>query len=74
MTLAQSFSETCAQFQSKVERLAEISGLETLQVYALWHKYSQQCEFADQSALLWEFVEWYKKDLGGDMTRLRGAF
>lgn len=42
-------------------------------VYALWREYSRICGNGDQSPLLFEFVKWYEKQLGGDTAALRAA-
>lgn len=51
------------EFIKRIEELAGICGKTPLAFYALWRKYANDCEVSDQSALLSEFEEWYKKDL-----------
>ena len=67
------FAGTCIEFQQSIGRIATVAGKTTLEVYALWRKYSDTCQGSDQSALLGEFIEWHKPALGGDMTALRAA-
>ena len=59
-------------FQERIRKLATLCGMPIDSVYALWREYSDRCY--DQSALLWEFVEWYAEKLGGqDVPTLREA-
>ncbi len=60
-------TDTHATFQAKVGKLADLTGKAPEAIYELWRKYSAQCQVYDQSALLWEFVQWYKADLGADL-------
>lgn len=71
--LAQRFAATCAEFQANIERISSVSNLSPLAVFALWREYSKQCDTYDQSAILGEFVEWYKSKLGGNIDALRTA-
>jgi hypothetical protein len=71
--LARAFNGTCANFQERITRLSALSGKSELCVYDLWRRYAQQCEWADQSALLWEFIQWYAADLGGNKPALEQA-
>ena len=72
-TLRESFEGTTAEFQLRISRVAIVAGQNSLDVYALWRKYSGQCYASDQSPLLWEFVQWYAKQLGGDLPALARA-
>lgn len=58
-------------FQVTLARIAAVAGKDTLEVYALWRDYAEKCY--DQSALVWEFVQWYAMDLGGDVEALHSA-
>lgn len=68
-----SLNNTHTSFQSKIHLIGEVCGKAPEAVYALWRKYSASCDSADQSAILAEFVEWYRADLGGDAEALRAA-
>lgn len=50
-------------FITEIENIAARSGKCPAEVYALWRKYADECRGADQSAILSEFMEWYKRDL-----------
>ncbi len=56
-----SLARTAVGFQATLGRIATLTGLDVLTVYQLWRKYSDQC--VDQSAVLSEFLQWYRKDL-----------
>ncbi len=73
MNLEESFNHTCPEFQAAIGRFASIAGKPPLVVYRLWCEYSQECSGSDQSALLWEFIEWYRPQLGGNAQALREA-
>jgi hypothetical protein len=47
-----SLSHCHPTFIDEIQRLA-----------ALWRSYAAECQAADQSALLAEFQEWYRRDL-----------
>ena len=51
------------QFVAEIEAMAARADKTPGQVYALWRRYSAECQSADQSAILSEFLEWYKGDL-----------
>ncbi len=53
--------------------LPTVANLTTLVVYGLWRKYSQDCSNSDQSAILGEFIEWYREKLGGNRDALQAA-
>jgi len=71
--LRERFDHTHNTFQAKIMNIAHIAGEEPMQVYMYWRKYSQDCNWMDQSPLLIEFVEWYKDLLGGDIRALQAA-
>lgn len=50
-------------FVERINFLAAQCGKTNVQVYALWKKYAEDCRISDQSAVLPEFEDWYKKDL-----------
>lgn len=60
-------------FVARIERLAVIASSTAEAVYGLWREYSAKCQTSDQSALLGEFVEWYKEQLGGNSEALQEA-
>ena len=67
------FGNTHPNFQRAIQNIASVARMTAEDVYLLWRQYSTQCQNADQSALLSEFIEWYRKPLGGDLTALRAA-
>lgn len=58
-------------FQEKVAAIAAVAGQPAAQVFALWREYQAKC--GDQSAILFEFVKWYQRELGGDVLALISA-
>ena len=62
MTLEQ----THPNFRAKLARLALLAGKPVSDIYAAWVIYSEKCY--DQSALLWEFVQWNAEDMGWDVN------
>lgn len=63
MNLQERYDATAPEFRAEIERLATQAGKTPIAVFALWREYSNRCEIYDQSALLPEFAQWYKKDL-----------
>ena len=61
---------TCIEFQNKIKKIAEIANLTPEKVFVFWCEYSANCSGFDQSAVLFEFVQWYKDKLGGDQQKL----
>lgn len=72
-TPADEIAGTHSDFQARIKRIAAAADLESAAVFALWKEYSKNCQNSDQSALLAEFVEWYKEKLGGNSEVLRAA-
>lgn len=66
-------NETDKQFQADIARIAAVAGIEPEAVFALWEQYEKQCQSADQSAVLAEFIQWYEADLGEDHAALVDA-
>ena len=66
-------NETDPSFQAIIGRLAAVAGQTTDQVYSLWLEYERECQTADQSAVLPEFIQWYKTPLGGNKEQLEAA-
>ena len=62
-TLVVKFGNTCESFQSDICELARNNNKLTMQVYKWWREYSTDCQNYDQSAILWEFKQWYKDKL-----------
>jgi hypothetical protein len=58
-----SLSHCHPTFIDEIQRLAAQCGKTPEAVYALWRSYAAECQAADQSALLAEFQEWYRRDL-----------
>jgi hypothetical protein len=50
-------------FQKNITAVASVNGKTPDEVYALWRKYSSDCRDFDQSAILAEFLDWYRTDL-----------
>ena len=71
MSNEERFANTCQSFQAAIREIALACNKEPIKVYALWRKYCSQCEFSDQSPLLWEFAEWYAAELGKAATELQ---
>lgn len=66
-------NETDPSFQAIIGRLAAVAGQTTDYVYSLWLEYERECQTADQSAVLPEFIQWYKTPLGGNKEQLEAA-
>lgn len=66
--MARELQSTDPGFQQKVAAIAAVAGQPAAQVFALWREYQAKC--CDQSAILFEFVQWYRRDLGGDVQAL----
>ncbi len=62
-TLAELFAETAPSFRAYVADLATQHGKDPLAVYAWWREYCADCRNSDQSAILWEFEQWYAQQL-----------
>lgn len=67
-----SLASTDPGFQAKIRAIAAVAcSMTSEEVYQLWREYTRQC--SDQSALLFEFVEWYADRLGASKEALRAA-
>ena len=65
-------AQTDPRFQAKIRKIVAAGCCITSEeVYALWREYSRQC--TDQSALLFEFVEWNADRLGATRAELHRA-
>lgn len=65
-------AQTDPRFQAKIRKIAAVACCMTAEeVYALWREYTRQC--TDQSALLFEFVDWYADRLGANRVDLHRA-
>ena len=74
MKLNEMFANTREDFQNKIKAISALSpSCAVLKVYELWREYSKSCDSSDQSALIWEFVQWYEKELGCDKETLLKA-
>ena len=70
--MAMSLAQTDPRFQAKIRKIAATACCMTSEeVYALWREYSRQR--TDQSALLFEFVEWNADRLGANRADLHRA-
>jgi hypothetical protein len=67
------FTSTATAFQAKINTLAAVAGMTGAEVYELWRKYDRQCTMYDQSPVLFEFVQWYTAELGGNQRALMDA-
>ena len=70
--LLEKFKGTHPAFQGRIRKLAAVAPLELPAVYRLWLAYSETCRQSDQSAALFEFVQWYQAELG-DAEKLSKA-
>ena len=66
-------NETDPSFQAIIGRIAAVAGQTADYVYTLWQEYERECQAADQSAVLPEFIQWYKTPLGGNKEQLEAA-
>jgi hypothetical protein len=71
--LAARFERTHETFKESIGRIADVAGKTVLEVFALWRNYSNDCSSADQSAIMGEFVNWYRDQLGGNRAALEDA-
>ena len=71
--LAEIYYRTAPEFRAKLSAIAVLCGKQVLDVFALWREYSLKCQSSDQSALLWEFVQWYQNQLGAALPELMAA-
>lgn len=69
--MEQMLRKTHPGFQQKIAAIAQVAGQSDVQVYVLWKEYQDKC--GDQSALLFEFVQWYRSELGGNIEALIAA-
>lgn len=68
-----SLATTAQGFQTKIAAIASAANMQPEQVYELWRKYDRQCSSYDQSPVLFEFIEWYAADMGGNRLALKKA-
>lgn len=69
--MEQMLRKTHPGFQQNIAAIAQVAGQSDVQVYVLWKEYQDKC--GDQSALLFEFVQWYRSELGGNIKALIAA-
>ncbi len=67
------FTNTAPAFQAQINALGIVANMTGEEVYALWRKYSAQCTNYDQSPVMFEFVQWYAAELGGNQRALQDA-
>lgn len=67
------FEDTATAFQEKIYAIANVSSVPALRVWDLWRDYDRRCTGYDQSPVLFEFVQWYAGDLGGNRAALQDA-
>jgi hypothetical protein len=58
------FAGACESFQTDVKSLAAKHGKTVEQVYVWWREYAAICSSGDQSAIWFEFLQWYAAKLG----------
>ncbi len=63
MTIEERFAQTAPAFQADLASIADANVMKALDVYALWRKYAADCRAYDQSAILSEFLSWYRQQL-----------
>lgn len=66
--MAEALKQTHPGFQANINAIAAVASKPAPIVFALWKEYQAKC--MDQSALLFEFVQWYAVELGGDRQSL----
>lgn len=71
VAMEQALRKTHPGFQANIASIAKVAGQSDVQVYVLWKEYQNKC--AGQSAILFEFVQWYRIELGGDIQALLSA-
>jgi len=71
VAMEEALRKTHPGFQQKIAAIAQVAGQSDVQVYVLWKEYQDKC--GDQSALLFEFVQWYRSELDGDIEALIAA-
>ena len=69
--MARQLSDCAPVFQKKIQTIAAAGGKTPDEVFALWRKYSQECDRMDQSALVDEFVEWNAEPLNVSPRAIR---
>lgn len=67
------FAQTAKGFQAKINAITNVANMTGDQVYELWRKYRKQCSDGDQSPVLFEFIQWYAAELGGNRLALQKA-
>jgi hypothetical protein len=67
------FTQTDQRFQDQINAIAGVANMTGEQVYELWCKYDRQCALYDQSPVIFEFINWWGADLGGDRCALSNA-
>jgi len=73
MTLEERFANTVESLQKTMGRIAQVANLSTMKVYAMYREYQLTCQSYDQSAVMGEFIEWYRAKLGGNRELLDDA-
>lgn len=64
----------CAEgFRAEIQALAAVAGMTPDQVFGLWQEYARRCSMGDQSAVMFEFIQWYAADMGGNQAALQDA-
>lgn len=69
--MEQALRKAHPDFQQNIAAIAQVAGQSDVQVFVLWKEYQDKC--GDQSALLFEFVQWYRSELGGNIEALIAA-
>lgn len=67
------FAQTAQGFQFQINAIAQVANMTSDQVYELWRRYDKQCTMYDQSPVMFEFVQWYVAELGGNQRALQDA-
>ncbi len=67
------FAQTAQGFQFQINAIAQVANMTSDQVYELWRRYDKQCTMYDQSPVMFEFVQWYAAELGGNQRALQDA-
>lgn len=66
-------AQTEQRFQDQINAIAGVANMPSDQVYELWCRYARQCTLYDQSPVIFEFINSWGADLGGDRCALSNA-
>lgn len=67
------FNDCAGGFRAQIQALSAVAGMTADRVFALWQEYARQCSIGDQSAVMFEFIQWYAADMGENQAALQDA-